>query len=99
LIGADRSPLTITHRDCGENVHLALRCAGGHELDSPRQAAPRPGPGDRRRVETPLEEFRVYSLSPTVMGDRMTRLDRVVPNHGARQTVTPWRAPCYVPRC
>jgi DNA-binding HxlR family transcriptional regulator len=54
LIDADRSPLTIAHRDCGEDVHLTLRCAGGHELDSPRQAAPRPGPGARRRVEARL---------------------------------------------
>src|SRR5690242_17473651 len=46
-----------------------------------------------RRVEASLEQFRVYRLSPTVLGDRMTWPDRVVANHGARQTVTPWRAP------
>ena len=51
LVGRDRSPLTIAHRDCGEPVHVELRCAAGHQLHSPREAAPRPGPGARRRVE------------------------------------------------
>ncbi len=37
----------LTHRDCGEPVHLVLRCRGGHELTSAREVAPRPGPGAR----------------------------------------------------
>jgi len=60
LVGADKSPLTIAHRDCGEPVHLELHCAAGHELSSAREAAPRPGPGARRRVAAEVEEFSVY---------------------------------------
>jgi len=51
LTEAEGSPLQIAHRDCGEPVRLVLRCDDGHELHSPREAAPRPGPGARRRLE------------------------------------------------
>ncbi|MGQ0480709.1 MAG: winged helix-turn-helix transcriptional regulator [Pseudonocardia sp.] len=45
---ADRSgpPLRLTHRDCDEPVHLALRCAAGHTLESAREVTPVP----RRRL-------------------------------------------------
>jgi DNA-binding HxlR family transcriptional regulator len=49
LVGAEGSPLTIAHRDCGAEVHTEVRCASGHTLASPRDAVPRPGPGARRR--------------------------------------------------
>jgi DNA-binding HxlR family transcriptional regulator len=60
LLGPDESPLSIVHRECGEPVHLELHCAAGHELGSAREAAPRPGPGARRRVEADVEVFSVY---------------------------------------
>jgi DNA-binding HxlR family transcriptional regulator len=41
-------PLTV-HRDCGASVSTHLRCAAGHELASPREVVPRPGPAARRR--------------------------------------------------
>ncbi len=47
LVDADGSPLAIEHRDCGAAVHTALQCEAGHEITSPRQAVPRPGPGAR----------------------------------------------------
>jgi DNA-binding HxlR family transcriptional regulator len=59
LLGVDESPLTIAHRECGAPVHLELHCADGHELGSAREAAPRPGPGARRRAAAELEEFSV----------------------------------------
>jgi DNA-binding HxlR family transcriptional regulator len=43
---ADGSPLTLTHRDCGQPVHVELRCADGHVLE-PRGVRPEPGPGRR----------------------------------------------------
>lgn len=33
------------HRDCGESLHLEVRCAHGHRLDDPREVHGRPGPG------------------------------------------------------
>jgi DNA-binding HxlR family transcriptional regulator len=45
----DGSPITLVHRDCGEPVHLELRCAAGHTLDS-RAVGSRPGPGRRPLV-------------------------------------------------
>jgi DNA-binding HxlR family transcriptional regulator len=36
--------LTLTHRDCGEPVYMAMVCAGGHELDSARDVRPIPAP-------------------------------------------------------
>jgi DNA-binding HxlR family transcriptional regulator len=49
LVDADGSPLSILHRDCDALVHTTLRCEAGHEITSPRQAVPRPGPGARLR--------------------------------------------------
>jgi DNA-binding HxlR family transcriptional regulator len=46
LMDSDGPPLLTLHRDCGEPVHVALRCAGGHEV-APRAVVPRPGPGLR----------------------------------------------------
>ena len=42
-------PLLTIHRDCGASVGVLLRCAAGHELTSPREVVPRPGPSARRR--------------------------------------------------
>jgi DNA-binding HxlR family transcriptional regulator len=38
----------LTHRDCGEPVHLELACSAGHVLGSARDVTPVPGPGARR---------------------------------------------------
>jgi DNA-binding HxlR family transcriptional regulator len=46
LADPDGPPMITTHRDCGEEVHVELRCAAGHTL-APRAVAPRPGPGIR----------------------------------------------------
>ena len=43
-------PLLTVHRDCGASVSVRLRCADGHELASPREVVPRPGPSARRRT-------------------------------------------------
>jgi DNA-binding HxlR family transcriptional regulator len=42
-------PLLTIHRDCGASVDVHLRCSAGHELTSPREVVPRPGPSARRR--------------------------------------------------
>jgi DNA-binding HxlR family transcriptional regulator len=42
-------PLLTVHRDCGASVSVHLRCADGHELATPREVVPRPGPSARRR--------------------------------------------------
>jgi DNA-binding HxlR family transcriptional regulator len=49
---ADGPALELTHRDCGEPIELALRCAAGHELASAREVRPRPGPGARAAADT-----------------------------------------------
>jgi DNA-binding HxlR family transcriptional regulator len=49
LVGAEGSPLTITHRDCGAVVHTEIHCEAGHTVVSPRDAVSRPGPGARPR--------------------------------------------------
>jgi DNA-binding HxlR family transcriptional regulator len=46
LADPDGSAVVATHRDCGERVHVELRCAVGHEVE-PRAVRPRPGPGVR----------------------------------------------------
>ncbi|WP_446219799.1 winged helix-turn-helix transcriptional regulator [Micromonospora sp. IBHARD004] len=51
LADPEGSPLRVTHRDCGAEVHAELRCAEGHEVADPRDVLPRPGPGTRRRVD------------------------------------------------
>lgn len=38
-------PVEFTHRDCGQPVTVAMRCADGHEVDEPREVVPCPGPG------------------------------------------------------
>ncbi len=43
----DGPSVELTHRDCGEQVELVLRCHGGHDLASARDVRPRPGPGAR----------------------------------------------------
>ncbi|MFG2057930.1 winged helix-turn-helix transcriptional regulator [Micromonospora sp. NPDC048930] len=50
LADPDGSPLAVSHRDCGAEVRVALRCTEGHEVTDPRDVLPRPGPGARRRV-------------------------------------------------
>jgi len=30
-LAPDGAPVVLTHRDCGEPVHIELRCAAGHE--------------------------------------------------------------------
>jgi DNA-binding HxlR family transcriptional regulator len=49
LADPEGSPIDLVHRDCGETMLVRLRCAGGHEVDSPRDVIPRPGPGAHRR--------------------------------------------------
>jgi DNA-binding HxlR family transcriptional regulator len=39
--------VVLTHRDCGSPIEVQLRCADGHEVPSPREVTPRPGPGAR----------------------------------------------------
>lgn len=46
---ADGPPLLTVHRDCGGSVGAYLRCEAGHELASPREVVPRPGPSAKRR--------------------------------------------------
>ena len=43
-------PLELTHRDCGEPVSLALRCAAGHDVAGPREVTAVPS---TRPAETP----------------------------------------------
>jgi DNA-binding HxlR family transcriptional regulator len=43
-------PLLTVHRDCGASVSVRLACAEGHELASPREVVPRPGPSAKRRT-------------------------------------------------
>ena len=38
-------PVELAHRGCGAVVTPVLECAEGHRLASPREVAPRPGPG------------------------------------------------------
>lgn len=46
------SPLAFTHRDCGAEVAVVLRCAADHDVGEPRDVVPVPGPGARRRRAT-----------------------------------------------
>lgn len=46
--GPEGPPVVLTHRDCGEPVHLQLACNAGHTLDAPREVTALPGPGARR---------------------------------------------------
>jgi hypothetical protein len=47
LADPEGPPMRTVHRDCGESVHAVLRCEAGHDVDSPRDILPRPGPGAR----------------------------------------------------
>lgn len=42
-------PISYAHRDCGAEIRVAMRCAGGHEVSDNRAVLPRPGPGTHRR--------------------------------------------------
>jgi DNA-binding HxlR family transcriptional regulator len=50
LADPEGPPIQFAHRDCGEPLHLVMRCEAGHELERSRDAAGRPGPGARRRA-------------------------------------------------
>jgi DNA-binding HxlR family transcriptional regulator len=39
------TPVLLTHRGCGAPVEQHLRCAHGHDVPSPREVTPLPGPG------------------------------------------------------
>jgi DNA-binding HxlR family transcriptional regulator len=43
-------PVTITHRECGAEVHLAMRCEAGHDLPDNAKLSMTPGPGARLRA-------------------------------------------------
>jgi DNA-binding HxlR family transcriptional regulator len=47
LAGEAGPPMRLTHRGCGERVHLGLHCEAGHPLGSARDVTPVPGPGSR----------------------------------------------------
>jgi len=49
LADPEGPPLQTVHRDCGALVDTHLRCRAGHEVGSPRDVVPSPGPGARRR--------------------------------------------------
>lgn len=40
----DGPSVSVVHRDCGEPVETAVRCAAGHTLTSPLEARALPGP-------------------------------------------------------
>jgi DNA-binding HxlR family transcriptional regulator len=48
---SDGSPVALNHRDCGETVHIELRCAAGHPLTA-REVTAAPGPGRRPLART-----------------------------------------------
>ncbi len=45
LADPEGSPVQFTHRDCGADVDLVLRCTDGHEIADHREVATKPGPG------------------------------------------------------
>ncbi|MFC5727815.1 MULTISPECIES: winged helix-turn-helix transcriptional regulator [Nocardioides] len=47
LADPDGPALEFVHRDCGEPVHVELRCSAGHALDNPSSVTSTPGPGAR----------------------------------------------------
>jgi DNA-binding HxlR family transcriptional regulator len=49
LADPEGPPLATVHRECGAQVRIQLRCDAGHDLESPREVVPRPGPGARYR--------------------------------------------------
>jgi DNA-binding HxlR family transcriptional regulator len=50
LADPEGPPIEFVHRDCGEPLHLVMRCEAGHELERTRDAGGRPGRGAQRRV-------------------------------------------------
>src|SRR2546430_7132038 len=42
--------VALHHRDCGAPVRQVLECDAGHRVGGPREVAPRPGSGARRRT-------------------------------------------------
>ncbi len=48
--GPDGPLVKYVHRECDAEIHLVPRCDAGHDVTSPRDAMPRPGPGARQRV-------------------------------------------------
>ena len=50
LADPEGPPIQFVHRDCGEPLHLVMRCEGGHELERTRDAGGRPGSGAQRRA-------------------------------------------------
>ena len=46
-------PIEFAHRDCGEPVHLVVRCDAGHDLTGTREVVGRIGPGAVRRATVP----------------------------------------------
>jgi DNA-binding HxlR family transcriptional regulator len=49
LADPEGPPIAFVHRDCGAQVHAPLRCTAGHDIASPRDVLPEPGPGAHRR--------------------------------------------------
>jgi DNA-binding HxlR family transcriptional regulator len=47
LADPEGPPLATVHRGCGADVGVHLRCADGHDVGSPRDVLPAPGPGAR----------------------------------------------------
>lgn len=52
LADPEGPPLATVHRDCGADVRVQLRCEAGHDVESPRDVIPAPGPGARIRAES-----------------------------------------------
>jgi DNA-binding HxlR family transcriptional regulator len=52
LADPDGPPLRAVHRDCGATVTARLVCDDGHDLDSPRDVLPEPGPGARQSARS-----------------------------------------------
>ncbi|GIF03501.1 winged helix-turn-helix transcriptional regulator [Actinoplanes siamensis] len=49
LADPEGPPIQFVHRDCAEELHVEIHCAGGHQVAGHRDVLPRPGPGARRR--------------------------------------------------
>jgi DNA-binding HxlR family transcriptional regulator len=47
-LAGENGPATVyRHQDCGAEVHVAMFCEDGHQLDGRADAIPEPGPGAR----------------------------------------------------
>jgi len=62
--------MITTHRECGEIVHVEMRCDGGHEL-APREVIPRPGPGIRPMIASQDRHDHDVSVGKRVDHDAM----------------------------